>query len=280
MLLTVDVGEDEKAANDLLSSFAPQSIEMQSLSESEVAGFLKKLVPVLDLDDYWTKQFLGWAAAAFPKQVFEFLCQRLEHNRVIRENSVDISKRHKYRPVPYADLHATFVGARKTTEYPTMLATVRDWLLVDDSMQLFWLSNLFWSVATLDETTLHCLDEWLHSPDLQKVQAVLHLAGEGPREIAFSKPYFAIHAIECAAQFNSDVANSAVGTFKSNVFKGTFSGPAGEPPPRYVSAKARAKELRALYPTPWARKLFEGITRYADEMINGSRLDDEEFRFK
>jgi hypothetical protein len=77
-----------------------------------------------------------------------------------------------------------------------------------------------------------------------------------------------------------ELANRAVGRFTANASKGTITANPGEPPPRFLSAKARAEEMAARYaPHSWGRKLFETIAKYSDEIIDKFRLDHEEFRF-
>ena len=278
LLLKVDIGEDAQAADNLFRAFSDRGIDMSSLSETEVAGFLSKFVPISKLDNFWIERFLRWAAEVYPTLVFDFVLKRLDRDRLLREQSESGSD---YQPVPFSSLHSTFAGVQKTKEYATMLAAVRDRMSDDDIMQRFWLQNLFWSIGTLDDTTLHCLDEWLHSGDPNRVEAILSLAGKGPANIALSKPVFAVHAIECSAESNNELADAALGTFTLNAFQGTLTGNPGEPPPRLVSTKARAEKLRSQYESSRSgMKLFDAIAKHADETIERLRIDDEEFRFK
>jgi len=277
LLLVVEVGEDEKAADDMFRAFAPQAIPMSSLSEDDVVGFLGKLIPVSEVDEYWIEQFLSWAAQDYPERVFEFVIARIEHDAFLRKNKTG---RSHYHPVPYSDLHSTFSGIQQTPHYVHMLRAVRDRLIDDEVMQRFWLRNLFWSVAGIDDTALLCIDEWLHSGDVVKVKAALYLVGEGPENFAFARPFFAVHAIACASDVSIELANSAFAAFTGNVFKGGMNSNPGDPPPRLLSTKQQAERLRNQFSYwDWGAKLFDGIVKHADEMIEGFRIDDEEFRF-
>ena len=103
---------------------------------------------------------------------------------------------------------------------------------------------------------------------------------EGPENFAFARPFFAVHAIACASDIRVELANSALGTFNGNVFKGGMNSNPGEPPPRLLSTKQQAERLRGQFSYwDWGAKLFNGIVKHVDQMIQGFRIDDEEFRF-
>jgi hypothetical protein len=71
-----------------------------------------------------------------------------------------------------------------------------------------------------------------------------------------------------------------LGTLTVNCFKGTLQSNPGEPPPRLVLAKETAEKLKGQYGySPWGTKLFDAITKHADDTIERFRISDEEFRF-
>jgi hypothetical protein len=62
--------------------------------------------------------------------------------------------------------------------------------------QAFWLRGLFWSIGSIDATTLGVIDELVHRGDNDSVRDALQLLGGTPPELALSRPHFAVHIIE------------------------------------------------------------------------------------
>src|SRR5262249_10110958 len=151
---------------------------------------------------YHVPQFLEWSSSTYPIETFEFMIRRFDYAKT---NESDRG----YKPLPFQEIG--FHGIRNTDEYAPLLRRVRDSIPTYDSEG--WFSDFFWDIATLDTTTLLCLDEWFHSKDRAQIECATRLIQRGPAEIAFQHPAFAAHVLDLCAAVDEELARRCSGAF-------------------------------------------------------------------
>ena len=159
---------------------------------------LERLIPLGDLDGngqaFYLSQFLDWACSSQTEATSEFDIARLDYAAASRNQR---TIRQGYVAVPHPDIQAKFRGFARTAQYSILLAKVRDRLVMRD-YSVHDLTELFWSIGTLDVVTLSVVDAWLHAADQEQFHAILRLIQVAPHNLPFLFPYFAIHVLHCA----------------------------------------------------------------------------------
>lgn len=277
MLLAADIGSDARLAEEMCGAVDYQGIDKGHLSEEQVRVMLEKLVATAKIDDHHIERFLAWVGEHFPAALFEFTLRRLDrHAEIERENE----KKVDYDPIPNTHFGNAFRALQKGQQYGGFLeqvaarfATQRD--------QAYWLRGLFWSIGSIDATTLGVIDELVHRGDKDSVRDALHLIGGAPPELLLSRPHFAAHIVEEAARVDSQLGSSAESAFLGNALSGSFNRAPGQPSPKFASMKERCETLREFFPQGSAgRRLFDRLHAAAVETLSRERLDDEQFGFE
>ena len=273
-----DIGAGIELAEGLAMVFHPSSVDPACLTQNQLRSGLWKLVPVGDLDaghrTYYLPAFVDWASRANPQLTFEFILARLDYEASLEAYSAEPQV---YRSVPYAELQPLFRGFRRTAAYSTLLSEVRD-RLVNSKHSQYRLAHLFWSMGDLDIETLSVVDEWLHSGDRHKVAGVLQLIGQGPKNLALTLPYFALHVIDSATSIRPDLGEEATRILVAHVTDGGV-GKAGDPPAEMLALREKAVMMaEQVKNIPPGMQLFSQIACSIDQRIRSWRDMFEESR--
>ena len=146
--------------------------------------------------------------------------------------------------------------------------------------QGFWLRELFWSIASVDETTLESIDELLHPGTAESVRIALMLIEGAPPDLALTRPDFAVHVIEGCARVSGQLGELAESILVGNTQTGPFNRTPGQPSPKYLSLKERSEATRGNFPAgSIGHRLFTRIHDAAIVRLNHERLEDEEVDF-
>ena len=225
LLLNVDIGDDPKLADEMCEALGPGRIDPRVLSEGQVRTILNKLVPTRELsshNQYHLEKFLNWAAQSHPQPICEFILRRLDHYAAIQ---LQATGKTEYCPVPYHEFGTHFGGLRQTEYYGRFLAQIRDRLLAGDEQ--YWLTSLFWAVGASDTTTLSVIDDWMHSGDRDKLEALRVLLSQAPSRLALSRPWFAVHMVEVFASVDPSLGDRVTGTLVANAHTGMMTSAPG-----------------------------------------------------
>ena len=188
-------------------------------------------------------------------------------------------KKAGYTPIPHHRFGNAFRPLQKGQGYKTFLTQVRD-RFVTQPKQDFWLRELFWSIGSVDETTLGSIDELLH-PGSTEFRIALALIEGAPPELALTQPAFALHVIEECGRVSAQLGELAEGILVGNTQTGPFNRTPGQPSPKHSSLKERSETLRdVLAVGSIGRRLFTRIRDAAMEMLKRERLDDEQVGFE
>jgi Domain of unknown function (DUF4062) len=277
MMLVSDVGDDSKMADEMCGAADYAGINKDHLSEEQIRLFLDKLVPTKEIDGHHTERLLAWVGEHYPAALFEFILRRLD-----RDADFDCRNEKKagYSPIPHHRFGNAFRPLQHGPHYRTFLEQVRD-RFVTQPEQGFWLRELFWSIGSIDATTLGAIDELVHRGDTESVRIALQLLGGAPPELALSRPHFAIHVTEECGHVEAQLGVSAESVLLTNAQTGSFNRASGQPSPKYLSMKKRSEALSTLFPQGSSgNRLFTRLRDIATEMLNRERLDDEQMGFE
>ena len=276
MLLASDVGDDSKLAEEMCGAVDYSGIKKDHLTGDQVRGLLDKLVITKEIDGHHTDRFLAWVGEHFPDALFELILRRLD-----REAEFDRKKETKagYTPIPHHRFGNAFRPLQNGPGHKQFLAQVRD-RFVTQPEQSYWLRELFWSIASVDETTLASIDELLHPGTTESVRIALMLIEGAPPDLALTRPDFAVHVIEECARVSGQLGELAESILVGNAQTGPFNRTPGQPSPKYLSLKERSEALRGNFPEgSTGYRLFTSIRDAAVARLNHEHLEDEEVDF-
>ena len=200
--------------------------------------------------------------------------------KIEKENEKGNERITGYTPIPNSRFGNAFRPLMNGAQYKHFLEQVAARFATQPN-QAFWLRGLFWSIGSIDATSLCVIDELVHRGDKDSVRDALQLMGGAPPELALSRPHFAVHIVEEAGRVDPQLGTSAESVFISNAQSGPFSRPSGQPSPKFLSMKDRSKSLRDLFPQGSAgRRVFDRLHAAAVETLNREQLDDEQMDFE
>jgi hypothetical protein len=277
IVLAADVEDSPVLAEELCETFAPTRIRLDALDEADVRAILRKFVPVNELDDYWTTQFLDRIGRVYPAALFDFLLERLDRaaEKWARGESLG-----GYAPVTGHRMGGAFHSLQTGPRYPDFLAQVRDRYVAQPELR-YWLEQIFWDIGTTDATTLSSIDDLLHSGDKETLRAAIDLINGAPTGLALSRPYFAVHVLELCADIDHNLFERASSTLITNAHTGHFSRTPGSPSPKFQQMQERASALGNQFPGgSEGYEFFAKLRASADIVLERERIDDEQFGFE
>jgi hypothetical protein len=277
MLLASEVGDDSKMADEMCGAADYGGINKEHLSEDQVRALLDKLLITKEIDGHHTERFLAWVGDVYPEMLFEFILRRLDRDAELDRRN---EKKAGYTPIPHHRFGNAFRPMQKGQGYKNFLAQVRD-RFVTQPEQGFWLRGLFWSIGSVDETTLGSIDELLHPGSTESVRIAIALIDGAPPELALAEPDFAVHVIEECGRVSAKLGVQAESALVVNTQIGPFNRTPGQPSPKHSSLKDRSEALRGGFAAgSIGHRLFTRIHDAAMEMLNRERLDDEQMEFE
>ena len=277
MLLASEIGDDARLAEEMCDAVDYAGINKEHLSEAQVRQMLDKLVATKEIDGHHIERFLAWVGDHFPAALFEFTLRRLDRDAEIeRENE----KKTGYTPIPNTRFSNAFRQLQNGPQYQNFLEQVAARLTTQPD-QAYWLRGLFWSIGSIDATTLGVIDELVHRGDKDSVRDALQLLGGAPPGLALSRPQFAVHIVEESGRVDPRLGASAESVLLSNAQAGSFNRSPGQPSPMFSSMKDKNEALSELFPQASSgKRMFTRLRDVAVEMLNRERLDDEPVGFE
>jgi hypothetical protein len=273
LLLHADVGEEDQIGDALCECFSARNFDPSMLSPEQVDAVLEKLIPIPELRGHYTQRVLSWVGEHRPLSVVRFFLSRLSLDATIERRQSGAS----YKPVPYSNLEAYLRGIAKTPEYPFILEQLRGNVL-SDTLSHHWSKQLFCAVATFDTATFSCMDEWLHSGDVEKIKESIGLLCEIGPQLALQHPAFVAHVLECCQSVSTDLVDRAIGSFITNaLYQGIEGSTIGQPPEKAVSIREGSDELLTRFPDGPMHALFTKMRKSAENRINSNFREDQDF---
>ncbi len=279
LALDTGIGNDCALGEDLARVFHPSNIDPACLTAEQVRAIFEKLIPLGDLDrnsqSHHLSVFLDWACANQTDLTFEFIIARLDYAAALRNRQAEWQS---YEAVPHSDIQGKFRGFGRTARHSVLLAQVRDRLVMKDC-SVHDLTELFWSMGTLDIETLSVMDAWLHSGDEKTFHAILRLIRVAPNDLPFSFPYFALHVLQRASELGDETVQEAVGDFVARTRSRSWEGTSSGPPAEMLQLRDSAGELaQRMARVPEGVRLFSAMAKALSSDIDSWTQRHEEGR--
>lgn len=273
LLIRSGIEDDPRMADEMCSTVDLAGIPLRNLTESDIRAMLQKLLTTKRIDDHHIGRFLEWVGEHHPTMLWEFIIQRLDRYADMERSGESTQG---YSPVPNRRFGGAFHALQRTSHYRDLLNQIRD-RFVTRPRQSYWLRELFWSVGTLDATTLGAIDELLHSGDADQVTAAIGLLGGAPPGLALNHPWFAVQVIEECGRISHELGQKAASLLIGNAHKGAFQRAVGQPSPRYLAMRDRSAALRDAFSAGSSGKqLFQDLYDSAVSALERERMDDDE----
>ena len=277
LLLGVDVSDNVRLAETVLRAFNPHfGFDYSALTKQDLRALLRKIARLDRIDGYETSEFLDYAATRVPSDVVTLFLKRL--NRPEERDDV----RTAYLPLPYEAFHHSLDGLRTSPKYADDLRRIRQRAYrARPGMIHFWLPKLFALVsAGIDDTARAVLGEWIVDTDAAKLSAVGVLLRDAPRGFVFTQTDFVIRLLETASHACRDTYDRIVSDLYGSATQGIRHGTPGRPFPQDVEMRdSAAVMVERFRGRPAAREFYEAIVKHADNSIERSLLDDEDFEY-
>ncbi len=276
LALNTDIANDCALAHDLVGVFHPSKVNPDCLTPAQVRAIFNKLLPLGDLDghrqSHHMSEFLDWACSTHPDLTFEFIIARIDYAAALKKHA----EWQSYEAVPHPEIESKFQGFRRTAQYSVLLEQVRDLLVMKDH-SAFDVTELFWSMGSLDVETLSVMDAWLHSGDEERFAAILRLIRLAPHNLPFAFPYFALHVLHCASDYGSETLQEAIDDLVARTRSRSWSSRPPEPPVEMLQLRDAASQLaQRMAGIPEGIRLFSMMAETLDADINSWKQRYEE----
>jgi len=275
LLKCVDIGISCKVADEVLVLFQrDEMIPFRLLTDDDIEHFLKKLMPIPELDGYWIETFLSKVSKYYAQRAAAFFMARVEH----AANTDDWH----YRPCnhgPYLHVPLRF---RESEEFGSLLRLVAQWMKThpEKGYQFKHRASKLFSVMfnPLDDELLGFIQDWIDVSTADDMRIISQVLSESRPNFVFEQRAFVTRFLDKAKQYGKDVLDNAVSALYSSAIAGLRSGIPGEPFPQDIMMRDEAeKALQAVPRFAPARHLYESLKKSAEADISRSLRERETF---
>jgi transcriptional regulator with XRE-family HTH domain len=273
LLKCVDIGISSELADHVFMNFVADNGGLfGSVTAEDVSLFLKKLMPLSELNGYWIETFLSAVSKTHGACLAEFFMDRVGHAAAAGDWN--------YRPCNYGPYGNVPLRFRESPDFGSLLRRVSDWMKSRDdflfgerSAQLF--DTMF---KPLDDVLVAGLQGWADAATEVDIQTISKILGQAHPTFVFEQRDFVVRFLERARQFGREAIDGAISATFGSAIGGIRYGTPGEPFPEDVAMKQEAAEAMAKIPRfSAAFVLYERIARHADWSIGTTIRDDERF---
>lgn len=277
MFVSIDFGKNnQRLSHEAFVVFLhDNNLRVESLDAITLGKLLTKLVPVSAIEDYWVTQFIGKASSKFPDKVREFLLERIDVERLRKEERL-----YGYDAIPWHWNEDAKLGFRDQPDFSRHVAAIvmwlrsrKDWVARDSTAVLF--SS---ACGTYDDVTLTALGPHLFSSDPEEAEAASALLRKAPRTFVFAQASFVARLLAHANSLGKETLEAVGGDLWSAAISGVKHGTPGQPFPEDTEmAATAAAQLAALPKGSPAWDFYAGLKRHAEAEIQRAKRDRPEF---
>ncbi len=246
LIRNVDIGRNRVLADEYcqIVGGGPYQVRASSLCLETLRAMVSKLVPVPELDRHHFGSFVSDISGIIPREIVDLMRARLE----FAQTYVADDNQPLHKPVPSPQNWSSLSAVRRSPHYAEALRRIFD-LGLRFPDQTPYLDELFWRFGTLDETTFAVLDEGLHSEDMDRYRRALSVLCHAPKNVAFSRPLFALHLLTVSELRGAEWGNTAMDILVSNCISvGGFQAVGPNMPPIGAGIAERARSLMEVCP--------------------------------
>ena len=278
LLKCVDFSISSKVADDALMIFCgDQLISFSLLTRDDIEHFIKKLMPIPELDGYWIETFLSNASRHHTQLAAAFFMARVEH-------AASIDDWH-YRPCNYGPYLNVPFHFRESEEFTSLFRQVSQWMKVNfekdfqfkhRSCELF---NMMFN--PLDDELLGFIQDWIDVSTSDDMRIISQVLRQSHPNFVFEQRAFVTRFLDKAKQHGVEVLDNAVSALYSSAITGSKSGISGEPFPQDIMMRDEAeKALQEIPRFAPAHRLYDALKKSAEDDISRSLREREAFEDK
>lgn len=243
------------------SSMGP--LRWSQLPEPDAEAMLAQLVECPSLDEYWIQDFLFQLSKEDPKRVVAFLMSRVEHWEAM-DSALE------YRPLPFHWHTPLQIGA--SPDLVVVLRGIRDWMAKEpDSWKRQHEGGSLFAAAARnfdDPDVVAFLDETLAARDANVMAALASILRHMPRDVFLSGAELAQRVLAAASNFGPEYVDQVMGAMYGAVISGSYTGAPGQPLPRDLKQRDKARRLAdRLIPGSPAERFYRSLERSAEERM-------------
>lgn len=251
-------------AEEVFQSFSSMGpLRWSQLPDPDAKAMLAQLVECPSLDEYWIQDFLSQLSKEAPDKVVGFLISRVEHWEAI-DSALE------YRPLPFHWHTPLQIGA--SPDLVVVLRGIRDWMAKkpDSWKRQHEGGPLFAAVARNfdDPDVVAFLDETLAAPDANVMAALASILRHMPRDVFLSGAEFAQRVLAAAGNFGPEYVDRVMGAMYGAVISGSYTGAPGQPLPRDLEQRDKARRLAdRLIPGSPEERFYRSLERSAEDQM-------------
>jgi hypothetical protein len=250
LALAVDCGGRGEIADAVCEVFDEHwGIQLDTLSNSQLAVLLTKVSTVDSLDHYHTCALVTAACHRLPRAVVRLLLDRLA-----RDAGGD-----DHEGLPHAH-NLDLAGLASHSQYADILRDIRDemlalpeghWRALHDLPGLHQRAS-----ANFDATGLAVLREWVEADDPERITGASHFLRSASRAFVFEHEDFVVRLLDRAEMFGEECQRHVASDLNASAMGGMFSGTPGEPFPKRVAILDRSRLVAERLPIGTAAQAF------------------------
>lgn len=275
LLKCVDIGISGKVADAVLNLFQrDEMIPFRLLTDEDIVHFLKKLMPIPELDGYWIETFLSKVSRYHAQRAATFFMDRVEYGASTND--------WRYRPCnhgPYLHVPLRF---RESEEFGSLLRQVSQWMRSrpeKDYQFKHRAGELFDAMfSPFDGELLGFIQDWIDASTPADMRIISQILNGVRPNFVFEQRVFVTRFLDKAKQHGKEVLDNAVSALYSSAITGVKSGTPGEPFPQDLMMRDEAeKALQEIPRFAPAHRLYESLKRHAEDDIKRSLRERETF---
>lgn len=277
LAMQVNLGDSAWLADELLTMFSfGVELPFSRLSEADVGVFLRKLMPLTQLEGHWIETFLAEASFVHPQLTFDFFLERIA--RSIAEDAWD------YRPVNHGSYVHVPLRFKESADYGALLAKYTKWMTSaqydgkEDLLFRYRSRELFDAAFGFGDEVVNSLIHWSSSANEAEFGLIANILEEAPASFVFTHKNLAIDLLTRAKRISDKVYKSLESALYASAHGGMREGVAGEPFPRDIKMKASCEEILAgLSKFSPAYELYDWLHKGAQQEIERAIRGREQF---
>jgi transcriptional regulator with XRE-family HTH domain len=251
----------------------PEGLPFSQLHEEDVDHFLKRLVKIPRLEDYWVQHFLSSVSLKFPIQLAEFLFAR-----------VDIAaemESFEFHPANYGPFAQVPLRFQESASAPEVFAHTWNWLRANASRDNFYFqehaANVFDAMFGGKSSDLVAFFEGqLETASTDELRVMSRLLRKADHNFIFVHRAFVVRLLDRCRAVSSELIMDVSNDLFGSAISGVHSGTPGEPTPYDIGQRSRASDaLTQISRLSPAYELYDQVRRSAEANIAMSRREGE-----
>jgi hypothetical protein len=274
LLKFVDIGISNDVADEVLMLFQKEEvIPFRLLTEEDIDHFLKKLMPLQEINGYWIETFLSKVSKYYARHAAQFFMDRVEQSAQTND--------WQYRPCNYGPYCQVPLLFRKSPECGALLQQISQWMKSREDNDLFqYRAGELFDVMfrPYDMELISFILDWIDTATPVDIRIISRILSEVPTDFVFQHGEFVMRFLNKAKQFGKECLRDALNALYGATISGTRKGIPGEPFPQDIKIKEDTeKALKEVSRFSPAYRLYEDLNKTANHNIARSIRERENY---